>query len=231
MNVGTAAASFSFREADHSYWIGAERILGCSEVLQILGILNTEWYDDRGVDRGLAVHRHTAVVDAATARRARLTRSQAAAVALPGPWSGYADSWQAYVTERVRDFLLVEQPLCDAYRRLAGRPDRIAILHHPTVHLAVLDLKTGDVEPWHRFQQSIYVLLVHAWITAKRPQLQRLFPDVDFSKPPVSYGVYLRADGKVPKVRTFAYEPTTQALITAAQVTRSLIKERVSTHA
>jgi hypothetical protein len=216
--------AFTFRPDDHTYWLGNEQVLGCTECLKEVGILDDTWYDDRGTERGTVVHRYSAAVDRKAPKK---IINQVAKPLYTNEWGGYAASWQIFVKAWVESWLMIETPLLDGQRRIAGSPDRVAIIRAPGVrHIGIPDLKTGDVEPWHRFQASIYILLVHTWMRTKATQLQRLYPFLDLTQPPLHYGVYLRSDGDAPKVRAFTYEPTTQAIITTAQVKRSLHRSR-----
>lgn len=46
----------SFRESDHSYWKGAIRIPGISELLKYWGYMDGSYYSEIPRDRGIAVH-------------------------------------------------------------------------------------------------------------------------------------------------------------------------------
>ena len=163
-------------------------------------------------ERGQRVHAHTAALDhgqtpARAARTAPLVDGE----------DGYCRSWDIWKALYHPQFVLIEHPLFDPIRRVAGAPDRVAVLRRPgfPIHIGNINLKTGDLEPWHALQLSIYDLLIQAWIASGQALgvLQQLRI--------INYGVYLRVDGGEPKTRTFDCDPRVHALLTTAQLRRS----------
>ena len=222
----TVGVSFWFNAEDHTYWLGHEQVLGCTEALDEIGLIDKTFYTDAARERGHVVHQATAARDRKA--DAKVTKPLTKQLHARG-WDGYAASWELFVAQWVEQWLLIEQPLCSGLLRIGGTPDRVGIIRAPGVrHIAVVDPKTGDIEPWHRYQASIYILLVQEWMKAKAAQLARLYPFLDIAQPPLHYGVYLKEDGTPPKIRAYSYERCTPALITAAQVRRSLYRTRRS---
>lgn len=209
----TYVPGFKLVDEDHSYWIGRERILGVTEVLTELGILDgLNFVDDYYLDRGRQVHDYTAVVDRHPRRRPGIDPD----------FRGYCTSWEIFKEIWRPQFLLIEHPLCHPLRRYGGRPDRVAIMNRPgfPTHVGIPDLKTGDPEKWHRFQSSLYEDLVRAWI-ASGTTLGALE-----GMQIIAYGVYVHADGSEPMVRPHPYQPSAPALIAAAQVKRAVFSKR-----
>jgi hypothetical protein len=194
------------RELDHTYWCGPERILGCTESLTLLGIFDPTRYPIEARDRGDRVHRHTAARDAGKRKRHPLEPTD----------RPYVDSWTEYLAVWRPEFVLVEAQLWHPDLRVAGTVDRVAILQRPGIakHLARIDIKTGLREPWHRYQLSIYQLLVDRWLQTQPKRLQAL--------PRINYSVYLKPDGREPLVRAVEYEPVVVSFIAAAQAKRLL---------
>ena len=213
MPVATATPTyvpgFKLVDADHSYWISRERILGVTEALTELGLLDGLHYvDDYYLDRGRQVHDYTAAVDRHARRKPVIDPA----------FLGYCASWEIFKDLWRPQFLLIEHPLCDPLRRFGGRPDRVAIMHRPGIppHVGIPDLKTGGKETWHRFQASLYELLVRSWIASGTTLGAMAGMQV------ISYGVYVHADGSEPKVHPHRYEPSAPALISAAQIKRAV---------
>ncbi len=204
---------FKLVDASHEYWIGRERILGVTEALTEIGLLDgVDYVDDYYLDRGRQVHDYTAAVDRHAKRKP----------AIDPDFLGYCGSWEVFKQLWRPQFLLVEQPLCDPLRRFGGRPDRVAVMRRPGIpaHVGIPDLKTGRKEKWHRFQASLYELLVRAWI-ASGTALTALQ-----GMPVISYTVYVKADGSEPEVCAVRYEPTAPAIIAAAQIKRAVFTTR-----
>jgi hypothetical protein len=197
-------SELQLRAADHTYWVGAENIIGATEALQLLRLFDPDVYPISARDRGERVHRYTA---------ARDLRKRCPKV-LPEE-RGYCASWARFVETWRLEFVLVEVPLWEPQLRVAGTLDRLAIVRRPgfPIHLAVIDGKTGVVEDWHRYQISIYELLVRHWLTLPaRRWLAKL--------PRHLYNVYMRADGREAKVCCIPFEPVVANLIPSAQVAR-----------
>lgn len=215
--VPTYVPGFKLLDADHSYWIGRERILGVTEALTDLGLLDgLQYVDDYYLDRGRQVHDFTAAVDRGARRKPVIDPA----------FLGYCRSWTIFRELWRPQFLLIEHPLCDPIRRFGGRPDRVAIIHKPgiPVHVGIPDLKTGDFENWHRFQASLYELLVRAWIASGTTLGALAAMQV------ISYGVYVKADGSEPKVKAHPFERSAPALIAAAQIKRAVFSSRGKSH-
>ena len=192
---------------DHTYWYGDERVLGTWETFAELGLYHPSFYTEAGRDRGLRVHHRTAAQDAAADPAPPVLAEEL----------GYCASWQQFVAVwTVLQWLLVERSLWEPRRRVAGTCDRVALAARPGTprHVAIIDQKTGAEEPVHKYQLSVYELLVVAWLRVHHPEWVDL--------PRIRYAVYLREDGAYPKVRVFAFEPVVEALVAAAQVKRAL---------
>jgi len=202
-----AAAALQLREIDHTYWCGPERIIGTTEALVLLGIFDPTRYPVEARDRGDRVHRHTAARDVGRRKRHPLEPTD----------RPYVVSWDEYLAIWLPEFVLVEAQLWHPDLRVAGTVDRVAIIRRRGVrpHLATIDLKTGDREPWHRYQLSIYQLLVDRWLQTQPKRLQAL--------PRINYSVYLRSDGREPLVRAVEFEPVVTSFIAAAQTKRLLL--------
>lgn len=195
------------RTTDHSYWHHDERIIGATETLLELDLFDPSYYTAEGRDRGGRVHDRTAALD----------RGHEAPPVLATDL-GYVESWTRYCRLWQPQMILVERSLWDPVRRVAGTPDRVAVLRRPGFRpaLAVLDPKTGAEETWHRYQLAIYGVIVTAWRARCAPSRGLA------ALPLVLQDVYLREDGGDPKVRVWPVDPVVHALIAAAQLKRVL---------
>lgn len=197
--------SISLYPSDHTYWHGEERVIGATETLLELGLFDPTYYTIEGRDRGARVHHRTAALDRGLDAPPVLVEEL-----------GFCASWLRYCRLWQTEMVLVERPLWDPRRRVAGTPDRVAVLRRPgfPVQLGVLDKKTGAEEVWHRYQIAIYGVLVDAWLTLS--PVQRALAAL----PRVLHTIYLRDDGGDPKVRVWPLDPVVHALIAAAQLKR-----------
>jgi hypothetical protein len=77
----------------------------------------------------------------------------------PFPHQGYVDAAMRYLEDSKAEILNVEMSLCDILRRIAGTPDLVAeitLRGASAPQFAVIDWKTGQPEPWHRWQLAWY---------------------------------------------------------------------------
>lgn len=73
---------------------------------------------------------------------------------------GYVQGWENFRRDTSFDPIpeFIETPLANLQYRFTGRPDRIGYLRDGS--LAVVDLKTGDIEPYAALQMAGYGFLV-----------------------------------------------------------------------
>jgi hypothetical protein len=102
--------------------------------------------------RGSLIHAATLQVDAGVS-------SDPLSPALAGYVEAYASFCSAHVF--VASQTWSEQPLCDPALGIAGTPDRVGFVGE-ALHGAVLDLKTGEVEPSIGVQLAAYRCLLRA---------------------------------------------------------------------
>jgi|TARA_Y100000310_G_scaffold187678_1_gene187686 CRISPR/Cas system-associated exonuclease Cas4 (RecB family) len=142
-----ATRQLTFDPENHHYFLGSARIPGVNEVLQDVGIINTDWYKAEHAERGKLVHELTVAMD-----RGEPT------VDLEMPewisWKGYLTAWQQAKSEYEWEFEGYEVQFHDNTTVLpfAGTLDRVT-------KDSVIDIKTGKYSPWHELQIAAYAVM------------------------------------------------------------------------
>lgn len=157
-----------FDRESHTFTVAGEVLPSVTTVLKDVGIIDTSqpWYDDYSRDRGTAVHAAIEILD--TPGEGGMDWST-----VDEPIVGYIRAWQAFLIESGAKILNVERRLWSPQYRFAGIVDRVLLW---VWHRTVVDIKTGQPEPWHAIQTAGYQILDgHATARAS---------------------VYLRKDGK-----------------------------------
>jgi hypothetical protein len=184
-------ALFRFDPDTHTYWWGDRRLLGVSEVLARTGFIRSSaWTSPAGVaarERGVAAH------------------ADAADRTSTNPHARAFQTWEDAVRA---EWALVEQPLGDPRRGVAGTPDRVGTITPgpawchvhpiptPTPRRVVVDLKTGQRAAWHVLQVACYAHLV---AVAGWGEVDELV--VVYTRPPRPVVVAWRAADWLPRAR------------------------------
>lgn len=161
-----------FNAAEHSYSISGRPLLGVSEVLQANGLIDSVNFNDFSRDRGSAVHSAIALDIAGRLDPASVDPVHVA------PY--LAQARMALRMLKVSP-VHVETPMCDALHGFAGTPDICGTIDGWD---AVIDWKTGQAAPWHRYQTAGYALLwrpatasmVHRLTVTLAPEAFRVWP-------------------------------------------------------
>lgn len=169
-------------DADHVYWAQkdgtARELIGCTNALKAVGLINVQFYNDEAMLRGTAVHRGLEW----------FLNGEKSGPKVPKPLSGYVRAGLKYLDDSKAEVLNVEMSMMDEARQIAGTPDLIAQVIPPaspiepceTCHgngkclglacescngsgrgeprrrYAIIDWKTGQPERWHGYQLAWY---------------------------------------------------------------------------
>ena len=150
----------------HTYSNGLPSV---TQILQAAGIIDTQWFTDEARDRGTAVHAACEYYD-----QGELDESS-----VDPAIAGYLDAYKSWQALNGRDCTWIERSVSDQRKLYAGTPDRILT----TQPRAVVDIKTGQPQDWHRLQLAAYVNCLHDPFSYQR------------------IGLYLRSDGEFSVVK------------------------------
>ncbi|HEX5431517.1 MAG TPA: hypothetical protein VFW83_06100 [Bryobacteraceae bacterium] len=136
-----------FDELRHEYTVGGIVRPSVTQILKAAGLIEEDWYSVEARDRGKAVH-----IAAHYADEHDLDISWRET----SPYAGYLAAWEKFQTDAGFIPELVEYRVFNRAFGYCGTLDRTGILEAETVTNAVVDLKTGGVEEWHRVQLAAY---------------------------------------------------------------------------
>lgn len=174
-------ATMRFDAETHTYF-HADRILpSITQMLDLEGLIDKRWYTEEARERGARVHALTAAFDLGALDDVAAVHDED---------RGYLRAHiNAMKTLRCR-WVEVEEPRVSPELGFGGRPDRVGYLFGADT---VLDLKTGEVEPWHDVQTALQVILV-----SSAPRTQSKDATQRFWKMPrwQRFGLILRPDGR-----------------------------------
>ncbi len=143
--TSVASPSLRFDAETHTYHLGDRRLLGVTEILKSIGLIDTEFYTEEGRTRGQYVAMATQYHDEGTLRWETLHPEL-----LP-----YVQAWQRFLTESKAKVLEIEKPVCSESYGYAGTLDRVIRLAPGTAPV-VVDIKLGQAQPWHPLQLAAY---------------------------------------------------------------------------
>lgn len=139
--------TFEFRESDHSYWLGAQRLESVTEILSKSGIADYSWSSEEAMTRGKYVHSATEMID-----RGTLDWDALDTALLP-----YCKAYQAFIEDKRPEILLSEKPMYHPQWLYAGKPDRVMRMDDCII---LPDLKSGAPNRATAVQVSSYRELV-----------------------------------------------------------------------
>jgi len=139
--------TFRFNEADHSYWIGEQRIPSVTGILQDAGLLNYHGSSDYHMERGAFVHRATEMIDKGT-----LDWDSLDVTLRP-----YCEAYQRFIDDVKPEIILSEKPMYHPNYFYAGIPDRVAKVNGLTT---LIDIKSGSPHPATDLQIAAYAELI-----------------------------------------------------------------------
>lgn len=151
-------------DVDHEYWLHESsgqirHLVGCTNTLKGVGLVDARYYNDEAMLRGTAVH---SLITRQLTGTGPLPRTSARPAPADKPLpshSGFVRAAAKYLTDSRADVLHVEMPLADPDRLMGGTPDLLAYLQPKMLggeRFAVIDWKTGMPERWHAYQTAWY---------------------------------------------------------------------------
>jgi hypothetical protein len=175
-------------DANHTYRLGTEKLLGCTETLKGVGLIDVQHYNEEGMLRGAWVHDQIeriltdqAIEDGVCDRcdgsgnTEHCGSDNMDVYLLPcdhcggtgdlptDPRDGYVRAGLKFIAEHDVEILHVEHILCDPLRKIAGKPDLIGQWRvNGQTRFVIPDWKTGGAERWHGYQLATYEHLARA---------------------------------------------------------------------
>lgn len=137
-----------FDEAKHIYTVDGEDYPSVTQILKAEGFIDTSWFTEHGRDRGKLAHKCTYLDDTG-----ELDESSVDPVLMP-----YLVAYRRFKRDSGFVVSMSETPLAAEAYRFAGTPDRTGSFNDATC--AILDIKTGSVEPWAGLQLAAYTILL-----------------------------------------------------------------------
>lgn len=150
----------------HQYLYEGREIPSVTGILQAEGFIDTTWYDDWSRERGKMVHRATELYDLDDLDEEGLDEAL-----VP-----YLEAWKRFLRESGFQILEMEHKVYSPSLQYAGTLDRLGGLpeHKP----AIIDVKSGAVEPWVAIQLAAYAMTYPDYYGIER------------------YAIQLKSDGK-----------------------------------
>lgn len=144
-------AELTFREEDHSYWLGERRIFGVTEIIRDNGLMNgTDFFTDEARERGSMVHKACELLAFDNLDWDSVDKQI---------W-GYVYSYKLYLEHTKFRARHVEYQAIHPTLFYAGTFD--ALGHDFQSDDLLFDLKSGVPEKWHQIQTAFYAELAHA---------------------------------------------------------------------
>ncbi len=123
----------------HTYSVGSEILSSITQILFAEGFIDPFWYTADGRDRGSIIHEVTCLYD-----NGDLIEDEILAEYIP-----YLQAYKSFLKDTGFKVLESEAPRYHKTLRYAGTPDRIGEMGK---YMAVVDIKSGAVELWHKLQ-------------------------------------------------------------------------------
>ena len=122
-------------------------LISVTQVLELRGRIDKNWFTPESAARGSAVHELTEVFDMDT---------KLAGFTCPEAYRGYLAAYAAFIKTMRPVYHATEVKVTNDLLGLGGRIDRIAEMFGQH---GLLDLKTGQPSPWHGMQLAAYNVL------------------------------------------------------------------------
>ena len=121
-------------------------MISVTGILKAEGFIDTQWFDEYSATRGTYVHKACELSD-----RGELEEAELDPILIP-----YVSAWQKFIMESKFQITEMETRLVSETHQFSGKPDRIGILNGCP---AIIDLKSGVVQPWTALQLAGYEIL------------------------------------------------------------------------
>ena len=134
-----------FNPETHEYfWNGVKRI-SVTQYLKLAGFIDSRWYTDKGRQRGQAVHLACSY----------LNENDLDWNSVDEPYKPYVDGYRLFMSDTNFVPQLVEHRVYDEIWGVAGTLDATGTWKLTSGNI-LIDIKTGQVQPWAAIQTSAY---------------------------------------------------------------------------
>lgn len=133
-----------FRESDHTYWLGSERIPGVSDILDAHGLISLFAKNDQAALRGTYVHKACHL----------LAQRKLDWDSVDERLLGYVKAYDNFLTDTGFEPEELEQEHFHELLRYCGTPD--AIGRHRSLGRFLYDIKSGAPARYHALQTAAY---------------------------------------------------------------------------
>jgi hypothetical protein len=143
----TTDSPLQFDAETHSYTWRGKQVPSVTQVLKDTGLIDDQWYTERSRQIGQAVHLATEYDDL------RKLREETVSVLI----RPYLDAWRKFRAETGFTPLPdgIERRIYNQSAQYAGTLDRRGTLGAGEI---LLDIKTGQPQPWHAWQLAAYAM-------------------------------------------------------------------------
>lgn len=140
--------SLTFDPETHAYESDGKRLPHVTGILRDEGFVDTAWFTEYSRDRGTKVHRAIEFYDAGDLDEEALD---------PVLWP-YVMGWQRFKQEANVTVEASEVRLASEVYGFAGTIDKVATIGNTK---AIIDIKSGQVQPWTAIQLAAYSILLN----------------------------------------------------------------------
>ena len=137
-----------FDAASHTYTLEGRQLPSVTTILQAEGFIDATWFTEYGRDRGTKVHQAVEFYDAGD-----LDEDSLDPVLKP-----YLAAWKRFKEEAHVTIEASEVRLASEVYGFAGTIDKVAAIGNVK---AILDIKSGQVQPWTGLQLAAYHILLN----------------------------------------------------------------------
>lgn len=137
----------TFDPEKHTYALDGQVLPSVTQILTALNFIDARWYDEWSRDKGTLVHLVCHLDDTG-----ELDDDTVDPVLVP-----YLDAYRQFKAQSGFIASASEVPLASAKYRYAGTPDKIGSFKD--AECVIIDIKSGNVEPWAAIQLSMYQIL------------------------------------------------------------------------
>jgi hypothetical protein len=142
-------AAVRFESVGHRYYLDEVPVRHITQLLELAGLVDDEWYTEESGERGRCAHRLWEEFDLGAIEPDDVV----------SPYRGHLLAWVEAMRLMQAEHLEVEVPHVHARLRFGGRPDRVSRVRQSR-HLAVLEGKSGRPTKAHPIQTALQAILL-----------------------------------------------------------------------
>lgn len=143
----------TFDADKHEYRWNGRVVPSVTGILKVVGLIDSAWHTPEATERGSMIHLATALDD----------RGELDEASVDERIAGYLNAWRHWRSVSGFEMHAIESPVYSTHYDYAGTLDRDG-RHNGS--RAVLDIKSGSPEPWHRLQLAAYAIARYGYATA-----------------------------------------------------------------